>query len=155
MARLPIATIRDLLTHVDQQDPDVHHLLGQAMKSAAHPRQRTDAGLVSAGAETDALITRRGWHVGPEAPGRRTVAEVIATLRQLGAGDVVDLIDAYAEAAERIAATDLEMVRRRAEPEAMVYGAIVGTLLGDILMAGLRRLAQEDRSAKVFGHAPG
>ena len=45
---------------------------------------------------------------------------------------------------------DLELVSGR-EPEAMVYRAVIGTILGDALIAGLRRLAQEDASARTFG----
>lgn len=100
--------------------------------------------------EVDELIRRRGWQVGTDAPARRRVAEVIAVLRQLGAAEQVDRLDDYAAAAEAIAAVDLDLLAG-AEPDLMIYRAVIGTILGDALITGLRRLAQEDASAKRFG----
>ena len=109
-----------------------------------------DGGLRAARQETDDLITRHGWQVSQNAPARRAAAEVIAAMRQLGVDDLVDKIDDYADAAEAIATTDLEIIGNRRDPEEAVYGAVVGTILGDALIAALRRLAQENASAKLF-----
>jgi DNA-binding transcriptional MerR regulator len=109
-----------------------------------------DGGLRAARQEADDLITRHGWQVSRNAPARRAAAEVIAALRQLGVDDLVDKIDDYADAAEAIATTDLEIIGSRRDPEEAVYGAVVGTILGDALIAALRRLAQENASAKLF-----
>jgi DNA-binding transcriptional MerR regulator len=151
IGRLPIATIREVLDHLDQPHADLHQMLGQALKATGCSREPiTDEAVAAADRYVDELIIRRGWHVGPYAPARQTVAEVVAALRGLGADDIVMHLDEYAESAERIAATDLEIVRRRAEPHEMVYGAVIATILGDTLVAGLRRLAQEDASARMF-----
>ncbi|MCW2638377.1 MAG: putative transcriptional regulator [Dactylosporangium sp.] len=147
IGRLPIATIRTLLAKLDGPDPDLHNVLGNALKSSVVTREAIDP---QAEREIDELIERRGWQVGPKAPARGAAAEVVAALRQLGADDLVALIDDYADAVERIATIDLEFVRHRAYPEAMVHGAVIGTILGDTLLAALRRLAQEHQSAKVF-----
>jgi DNA-binding transcriptional MerR regulator len=154
MGRLPIATIRDLLADLDRPEPDVHHLLGRALRSTAGPRNPAgqDA-LAAADRDADDLVARRGWQVSEDAPARRAVAEAIAALRQLGLGDMVNRIDGYAEAAEHIATVDLGLIRNSAEPAEMVYGAVVGTIVGDMLMAALRRLAQEDASARLFGRS--
>jgi hypothetical protein len=100
--------------------------------------------------DTDDLIARREWQVSTKAPARQAVAEVTAALRRLGADDLLALIDRYADAAERIADADMEVIRRRTEPEEAVYAAVAGTVLGDALIAGLRRLAQENASGKLF-----
>jgi DNA-binding transcriptional MerR regulator len=152
VGRLPIAAIRDVVADLDRPDPDVHHLLGRALKPTAGPRQEAgqDA-LATADRETDDLVARRGWQVGEHAPARRAVAEAIAALHQLGLDAMVERIDGYAEAAERIAALDLGLIGDSAEPAAMVHDAVVGTIVGDALLAGLRRLAQEDASAHLYG----
>jgi hypothetical protein len=42
------------------------------------------------------------------------------------------------------------MIRRRPDIDSMAEGAVIGTVLGDVLIAALRRLAQEDASARSF-----
>jgi len=150
VGRLPIATIRELLADLERPDPDLHHILGCSLKPTSDLIDRE--GPSAASAEVDELIERRGWHVGSEAPARRVVAEVLTAMRQLDADDLAARLDDYAAVAEQIAAIDLDSVGRRGEPAAILYGAVVGTVLGDTLIAGLRRLAQENASARQFGH---
>jgi DNA-binding transcriptional MerR regulator len=151
VGRLPVAAIRDLFTDLDQPDPDLHHALGRALKSepAGAPEPPPTGEVAAAELEVDDLLRRRGWQVSEEAPARRRVAEVIAALRRLDNSKQVDMIDGYAEAVERIAELDLDLVQA-ADPETVVYRAVVGTILGDALIAGLRRLAQESLSAQLF-----
>jgi DNA-binding transcriptional MerR regulator len=151
VGRLPVAAIRDLFTDLDQPDPDLHHALGRALKAepAGAPEPPPTDDVAAAELEVDDLLRRRGWQVSEEAPARRRVAEVIAGLRRLDNGKQVDMIDGYAEAVERIAELDLDLVQA-ADPETVVYRAVVGTILGDALIAGLRRLAQESLSARLF-----
>ena len=150
--RLSIVTIRELLADLDRPEPNLHHILGRALHASVGARQPGGGpGVTEAEQETAELIARHGWQVCGESPARQSVTETIAAMRHLGAGDLLALIDEYAAAAERIAVADLEQVRRRAEPDAIVYGAVVGTILGDRLIAGLRRLAQEHVSARVLG----
>jgi DNA-binding transcriptional MerR regulator len=148
---LSIATIQSLLTEIEQPEPDLHQLLGRALKGTTGERESVDDEARSAAErEIDEVIRRHGWRVHRQAPARRAVAEVIVALRRLGLEDMVAAIDDYADAAERIAGADLALVRRQDGPAAAVHGAVVGTILGDRLIAGLRRLAQEDASARVF-----
>jgi DNA-binding transcriptional MerR regulator len=151
VGRLPVATIRELLTDLDQPSLNLHHALGRALKSGPQgsPEPPAAPDVAAAEAEVDDLLRRRDWSVGADAPARRRLAEVIAALRRLGVGRQVDLIDGYADAVERIAEIDLGLVRD-ADPEAAVYQAVVGTILGDAMIAGLRRLAQESISARLF-----
>lgn len=150
VGRLPIATIRELLSDLEQPDPDVHHALGRAVQAIPADKDADEQPKRSADHEVDELITRHGWQVGPGAPARRTLADIIETLHQLGMTDILAAIDEYADAVETIAAIDLELVRRRGDPESMVLTAVLSTILGDAVLAALRRLAQQDASAKLF-----
>ena len=151
VGRVPVATIRELFADLDQPSPNLHHALGRALKSGPQGAPEPPAAPDVAAAETavDDLLRRRDWSVGGDAPARRRVAEVIAALRRLGVDGQVDRLDEYADAVERIAHIDLGLVRD-ADPETAVYHAVVGTILGDALIAGLRRLAQESISATLF-----
>jgi hypothetical protein len=79
----------------------------------------------------------------------------MVTMRKLGAGDLLDGLDRYAEAADQIAATDLSLVVNRGDGDEIVFGAVIGTIIGDSLIQGMRRLAQESLSAKVFSAGTG
>jgi DNA-binding transcriptional MerR regulator len=153
-ARLSVATIRDLMVEIERPEPNIHHALGAALKSAAgaHPEPPATGDVADAEAEVDALVQRRDWQVSHDAPARRRVAEVVAALRRLGVTRQVDVIDEYAAAIETIADLDLSIVTttNSADPETMIYRAVIGTILGDALIVGLRRLAQESVSAKLF-----
>ena len=151
VGRLPVAAIRDLFAGLDQPEPDLHHALGRALKSAPAdgPEPPPTGDVAAAEREVDDLLRRRGWQVSEEAPARRRVAEVIAALRRLDNAKQVEMIDEYAAAVERIAEIDLRLVQA-ADPETVVYRAVVGTILGDALLAGLRRLAQESVSDRLF-----
>ncbi len=150
IGRLPIATIRDLLTELDRPDPDVHEVLGRALPSTGGTRETGDPAQVEAARErVRTLIKQRGWLVS----GTRTqdaAADVVAAFQQVGA-DVEHLLEHYADLAERIAVHDLRFVAQAPDNEGKLYAAVVGSILGDSLLAALRRLTQEHESAKMFG----
>lgn len=151
VGRLPIATIRQLLGALDEPDPDVHRVLGRALPSAAGGKEPTDPAAVHAArARIDELAAQRGWLVGEDAPARQAAAEVLAAFGQVGA-DVGVLLEQYADVAETIARFDLEFVGRAPDAEGMLHAAVVGSILGDSLLAALRRMTQEHESAKKFG----
>ncbi len=149
VGRLPVAAIRELFADLDKPSPNLHHAMGRALKSHGPSEPPTGPDVAAAETEVDDLLSRRNWAVGDDAPARRRVAEVIAALRRLGVHGQVDVIDEYAAAVERIAELDLGLVRD-ADPETAVYQAVVGTILGDALIVGLRRLAQESISSRMF-----
>jgi DNA-binding transcriptional MerR regulator len=151
IGRLPIATIRQLLTALDQPDPDVHQVLGWALPTAVSGKDSIEAPAVRAArTRVDELAERRGWLVGPDAPARQAAAEVVAAFEQVGA-DIGVLLEQYADVAETIAVFDLEFVGRAPDAEGMLHAAVVGSILGDSLMAALRRMTQEHESAQKFG----
>ena len=56
----------------------------------------------------------------------------------------------YAKAAEEIAAEEVGAVVKRQEPARMVEGVVIGTIVGEALFNALRRLAQQDASARLL-----
>jgi hypothetical protein len=61
----------------------------------------------------------------------------------------LSLADSYAAPAEQIAAADLAAILRRPTLDSQLEGVIIGSVLGDTLLAALRRLAEENTSARV------
>lgn len=100
------------------------------------------------------LVARRGWQVDPQNPGFALAARVIDDYAALGRDDLIGTLDTYAESAERIAEADLQTVvdaDGRAEKTETV---VIGTVLGDSLLAGLRRMAHENVSRRLFPVPP-
>lgn len=148
IGRLPIVAIKDVLSDVDRPNPDIHYTLGKALMRVAGGPGTTDEAAV---AEVDEFIAERGWLVGPDAPARQALAEVVSALRVLGHEAQVERLDDYAAAAQRMAEVDLEITGRHSDPDEIVYSALIGTVLGDAMIVALRHLAQEDASARTFG----
>ncbi|WP_280396325.1 MerR family transcriptional regulator [Nocardia brasiliensis] len=111
------------------------------------------ARLAEARRMVDELVQRRGWQVAPENPMRGSVAGVIAPFAHLlpAAFENSQLLDAYAQAAAIIARADLGVVAKGVDRESMLEIATIGTVLGDALLAALRRLAQVDASHRLSG----
>ncbi len=146
---LSIAATRDVLASIDAPGKSLHDTLGKAQYATTPQRdyQADEQARATALQEVDELIGRRGWQIKPTSPARQLLAEAVSALHGLGQDDLLVSLDDYAEAAERIAAADVNAVLRRPDIDSMLEAVVVGTILGDTLLAALRRLAQENVSA--------
>jgi DNA-binding transcriptional MerR regulator len=149
---LSIATTRDLLAQLDNPDASTDNLLGRTMLTLSPARERGDDETRSAAeARVHELVRARGWHVDAHDPAYEVLVDLVAAMRALGEDDLLEILDTYAEAAERVAAIDLAVVSRRKDVESVIDGAVVGTVLGGSMLLALRRLAHIDASGRVFG----
>jgi hypothetical protein len=98
------------------------------------------------------LVRRQGWPVEPEAPALDWLADVIAALDALDQPHFIAALDDYAAVPEQLAEVDLGLVEQRGvdRPAALVEAVVVGTLLGEAMFNAIRRLAQENASARRF-----
>jgi DNA-binding transcriptional MerR regulator len=148
---LSIAETRDVLAATDDPGASVHETLGKA-QYATTPRRDYHVDEVTRAAavrEVDDLLRRRGWQVKATSPARELLAEAISALHALGQDDLLPKLETYAVAAEAVAAADLALILGRDSLESMVEGVAIGTILGDVVLAALRRLAQENASAQA------
>jgi DNA-binding transcriptional MerR regulator len=102
----------------------------------------------------DRLIAERGWHVSPGNPGLALAARVLDDYSALGRDDLAATLDVYADAAELVADVDLAAVAAAPGRAAMTETVVVGTVLGDVLLAGLRRIAHEEATMRRFPIPP-
>jgi len=98
----------------------------------------------------DALLVERGWRIDPNNPGRATAARVLSRYESLGLGHLRETAGEYLRAAEIVAAADLAAVAASPDRATQVETVVVGTVLGDAFFAGLRRIAQEQRSHALY-----
>ena len=148
---LSIATAQRVLEAIDTPDMPLTYLFGVAQYAISHAAVFADVEPESPGlARVDDLIAERGWAVTDENPGRQGAARVLDTMDSLGQGHIAEQLPRYADAAELIAAADLSTLAHHSDPADMAENVVVGTVLGDTLVASLRRIAQEHLSNQVY-----
>jgi len=136
---LSVASARRVLEAIDSDAslPEVFKVAQHSVSAAIESSDLEPADLAS----IDALL--EGWHVSPENPGRLAAARVLSALRGVGQTDERGWYARYAEAALLTAAADLDEIESRPDRAAKAETVVVGTVLGDALISGLRRAAQE------------
>ncbi|WP_030718788.1 MerR family transcriptional regulator [Streptomyces sp. NRRL F-2580] len=156
---LSVAAIGEVLAAIDDKERPVHKVLGAAAQrlvpeygdGRGDGDGAPDAETVLARERVARLIEARGWCVEPGNKAAEALVSALASLARVGHGGFVDVLDDYAEAAERVGRADLDYTARRVAREDLVEAVVVGTVLGDAVFAALRRMAQVDASARVFG----
>lgn len=150
---LSIANVRNVLTAIDDESLPVAEAIAAA--ACALPTTGRDASDDPTPGEVaiDRLIADRGWVVPPESEGRSLAARVIDDYLDLERPDLIAHLDVYADAVERVADADIRSVADAGSRSAMAETVIVGTVLGDALLAGLRRMAHADAAYRRF-HQP-
>ncbi|MFD3516485.1 MerR family transcriptional regulator [Streptomyces sp. NPDC058657] len=151
---LPLARIKEVLAVVDDTSAPVHKLLGEVAETVAAPRVPTagEAGEPSERARRRVaeLVARRGWHVTEGHPDGDALARTLTEAERLGHEEFAGTLEAYADAAERVAEADLAYVLGRGEVDDVLESVVVGMVLGDAVFGSLRRLAQAEESRRVY-----
>lgn len=154
---LSLAAIGEVLAAVDEPDRPIHQVLGSVQagittvpRNAAEPEAREFATKL-----VTELLDRRGWRNRRGGPVFDQVVEVLAGLREFGKYQNIDELTVYAEAAYQVAELDVRIVLEEGgELNAVLEGVVAGTVLGEALFAGLRRMAHDDVSGRVLGIPP-
>jgi DNA-binding transcriptional MerR regulator len=148
---LSIAETRDVLASIDSPGKTLHETLGKAQHAVmpSFERHVDEESWATASRQVEELVRRRGWQVKPASSAWQLLTRVLATFHDLGQEDLAGLLDDYADAAERLADAEVEAVLSRPDLESMLEGVVIGTTLGDSLLAALRRLAQANVSARM------
>lgn len=151
---LSVSSVRGVLAAVDDTALPLDWAFGIAQRALPGPVPSAEEVVDSIGtrAVADALAAA-GWRVSSGNPGRAMAARVIDSYAHLGHERLVETLPAYLRAAEIVAEADLTAVTTATTRAQMVETVVIGTVLGDTLLAGLRRLAQE-RASDVYFPAP-
>ncbi|MFG2874904.1 MerR family transcriptional regulator [Streptomyces sp. NPDC048337] len=149
---LPLASVAKVVEAVEDRGQPVHKLLGAAAGTLVptYAQAPDPANGERARELVEELIARRGWQVHADNPAALALTAAAASVLAVGLGDYLDFLDEFAASAERVADADLSFVARGAGPEDLVERVVAGTVLGDAMLAALRRLAQVDASARRY-----
>ena len=147
---LTVAAARDVVIAVDTTDIPDFHLMGLTHSSLERPSRRDPENPTwkAARRQVLALVRAKGWDIEDESPNIDRAADAVAAMHDLEQSDLLALLPTYAEAAERIADQEVDLVIARGEPARMVEAVVTGTILGEALLNAMRRLAQQDAAAK-------
>ncbi|MFI5735965.1 MerR family transcriptional regulator [Kribbella sp. NPDC051587] len=151
LAQVPVAQVKEIVDSLDADDIPLHDQIGRTHRALTPTRKPTASpeARAAAAVEVNALLTRRGWTVEPEAPALTTLIETVAALRSLGQDNLVSFLDAYAEAVERFTQLEVQAVSAPTRDQ-LAESVVIGTILGETLISSLRLLAHESTSAKLW-----
>lgn len=156
---LTVAAVARVLAAVDEPEMPLAEVMGVAQCALPQPVSPPTAESVR---RVQQFATERGWHVHDENPGVRTVAGIFDAWVAVGREDLASTLPAYARAAETVAEADLDAVSdfidtagSGGDREAAAHTVVVGTVLGDQLLAGLRRIAQQSVALRRYGPPEG
>src|SRR4051794_30450518 len=143
-----VAGARGVIDALGDSDRAPLDLLGDAQAAIA-PRRRPDRDTPrwrDARARVEALIARRGWLIEPSSIAIDLVADALAACESLQVTEVVDALDAYADAADGIAGLEVRAMLDRPDPASRLELLVLGTVLGEALFSALRLLAHQHES---------
>ena len=96
------------------------------------------------------VIASQSWAVTEDNPGFAMVAGALDGFSTIGYTPSSEYLAGYSDAAAAVARADLAALRGRDDPTQIAELMVVGTVMGDTLFAGLRRLAQQHETTLVF-----
>ncbi|MFE2515514.1 MerR family transcriptional regulator [Streptomyces mirabilis] len=146
---LSVSTTREVLGALAEHTGDTHRLLGLTLGSIGAAEEFAEDSTDRA--EVDALVEELGWDVHKSAPARATLAETLGSLRGLGVPLDRGALVPYARLAEGTAALDLDQLDAIDDPLELAERALLLTVLLEPALMALRRMAQENESARRHG----
>ena len=142
---LSVATTREVLRHIDDPPTSTHDLLGLAHATITpSPPEGVDLN------EVHALMRQWGWRIaGKDCGTHAAMAVALESARVAGFHLPAGLLDRYAGAMLELAEDEIASVPTESTAEAVRY-VILGTVLVEPLLLALRRMAQQEASARRF-----
>lgn len=144
VGEMPIAAVARLFQHLEDKNADEYTTLGLTQYSLVRTAARESTLDEPGAAEVQELVDRLGWRVNDHHPARAMLASAVRTLRRLGQEDVLDLLERYAASAHDLAEAEVGVVLERDGLDNRAEAVVTVGVLGDAMLAALRRLAAED-----------
>lgn len=145
---LRLDQVRGVLAAVDDETLPLHSALGAAHTGLSHVDDAPPVD-VDARRRVDRLVRRWAWRVGRDSAHRDALARSLAALADLDVAPSDELLDLYAVGLHIAAEREVGSVPH-ADRGAATERAVVGTLLLEPALLAIRRLAQEDVSARTL-----
>lgn len=161
--RLPVGVVKEILGAVMEQDGDLHQIFGivtdarpaTQQEKQAQEQERQEAGEETGGV-TDAreLVAAMGWEVYSNTAAIRSLGEVLDALSDMDSGIDWRSLLPYARLVDRISELDVQQMDGVSGVLELAERAVLVSVLLEPALLAMRRLAQEDKSARLFGGGP-
>ncbi|MFF4041998.1 MULTISPECIES: MerR family transcriptional regulator [unclassified Streptomyces] len=158
VGRVPVAKVREVLGHVDDDSLGRSLRLGAALWALPQVPEpdEEDEYVQAAHQEVTALLDQLGWENAKQlttlSPAYRSLVVSVAALRRLGYDFGSELLTPYAELMYRTAVLDLDnMESYSSQEEERIEFAILGAILNEPVLQALHRLAQEEETTRRYG----
>ncbi|WP_314252476.1 MerR family transcriptional regulator [Streptomyces kutzneri] len=168
VGQVPVASVRKVLAHVDDESLGRTMRLGAALWALPHQPEPADGkgdvsrdgggedeATAAARAEVDQLLRTLGWstarELGELSPVHRSLVAAVATLTRLGYPWDAALMAPYAQLMHQVAVRDLDFVETFPSEAEKAETAVAATILFQPVLKALHRLAQEEESARRYG----
>lgn len=167
VGQVPVARVRQVLAHVDDESLGRTMRLGAALWALPHEPEPVDStggggdgdgedeAVTAARAEVDQLLRTLGWstarELGELSPVHRSLVAAVATLTRLGYPWDAALMAPYARLMHQVAVRDLDFVETFPSEAEKAETAVAATILFQPVLKALHRLAQEEESARRYG----
>ncbi|MCX4765229.1 MerR family transcriptional regulator [Streptomyces sp. NBC_01275] len=157
VGRVPVATVRKVLGHVDDDSLGRTIRLGAALWALPQVPEpdAEDEHVGAAHVEADELLRSLGWSnarlLTTISPAYRSLVVAVAALRRLGYDWDPELLASYARLMHRAAVLDLDFVEAQASEAERIETAVLAAILVEPMLQALHRLAQEEESARRYG----
>ncbi|MEU8654041.1 MerR family transcriptional regulator [Streptomyces sp. NPDC048737] len=154
---VPVATVREVLGHVDDDSLGRTVRLGAALwalPQVPEPDVHDDC-LQAAHREAGELLRALDWRnaelLTSISPAYRSLVVAVAAMRRLGYDWDAELLVPYARLMHRAAVLDLDFVETRESEAERIEAAVLSAILVEPMLQALHRLAQEEESARRYG----
>jgi DNA-binding transcriptional MerR regulator len=157
VGRVPVAKVREVLGHVDDDSLGDAIRLGAAMWALPQvPEPDEDDEYVQAARqEVAGLLDRLGWEnaklLATISPAYRSLVVTVAAFRRLGYDWGAEQLAPYAELMHRTAVLDLDNMETHPSGAERIEFAVLGAILNEPVLQALHRLAQEEESTRRYG----
>ncbi|CAL9605354.1 MerR family transcriptional regulator [Streptomyces sp. enrichment culture] len=157
VGKVPVATAREVLGHVDDESLGRTIRLGAALWALPQDPEpdEADPAVAAARVEVDRLLELLGWETSRElaslSPVHRSLVVAVAVLRRLDYPWDAELIAPYGELMMEAARRDLDFLETHAQDSEKVEMAVASAVLFQPVLRALHRLAQEEESARRYG----
>jgi DNA-binding transcriptional MerR regulator len=150
---LSITETKEVLAAIDHPDAVAAEMLGTmptglavpAVHGAQEPWRAAQDRIMK-------LIESLGWQTNAKAPAGQALIAAVATLYELGRDDLVDNLEPYAAVCAELARIDMSVVSQCDDNASLMEGVMIGTVIGDVVLLAIRRLAYQDVAARLPGN---
>lgn len=159
VGRVPVATVREVLTHVDDDSLPRAMRLGAAvwaMPQVPEPDADDDEFIQGARTAVEELLRTLGWShaqaLTTVSPSFRSLVVTAAALRRLGYDWSLEHLVPYARLMHQVAELDMEFMESHVSEAEKAEVAVLGVVLVEPMLQALHRLAQEEESTRRYGY---